>query len=208
MFPAATVGGFRRGNQGVRPESIALNSVILGLVVSAVLVAIALRVALRRDRLLFTDRHLVEAAMGMAQIRRAALANIEEAAKARTMRADDARHWVTEKKLVLVHRIARDGARFHHTCSVSLAGGQTPQAVGRVFMALFVHIFGLAPDGLEVHVTPKGRFHLGFALNEAQQKNFVARKLELPGIGAAAGLRRHLAELAHKLSFRNVYPRR
>lgn len=185
-----------------------MNAVILGIVISAVLVAIVLRIALRRDRMLFSDRHLVGAAIGVAQIRRAALENIEESHKARTMRADDARSWVTEKKLVLVHRIARDHSGFHHTCSVSLAGGKTPHPAGSVFMALFVHLFGLAPEGLEVHITPKGRYHLGFVLNEAQQQRFGSRKLDLPGMETASALRRQLVEVAKKLRFKNVYPRR
>jgi hypothetical protein len=185
-----------------------LNAIIIGIVISTVLVAIFLRVTSQRGRMLFSDRHLVEAAIGVAGVRRAALENIEAAEKARTMRADDARHWVTDKKLVLVHRIAQDGTKFVHTCSVSLAGGKTSHGIGSVFMALFVHLFGLAPDGLEVHITPKGRYHLGFTLNEAQQDVFVARKLELPSMGTAADLRRHLVALREKLRFKNVFPRR
>lgn len=185
-----------------------LNAIIIGIVISTVLVAIFLRVTSVRGRMLFADRHLVEAAIGVAGVRRAALENIEAAEKARIMRADDPRHWVTDKKLVLVHRIAQDGTKFVHTCSVSLAGGKTPHGIGSVFMALFVHLFGLAPDGLEVHITPKGRYHLGFTLNEAQQDAFVARKLELPSMEAAAGLRKHLVALREKLRFRNVFPRR
>jgi len=185
-----------------------MNAVILGIVISAVLVAIFMRVTSKRGKMLFADRHLVEAAMGVAGVRRAALENIEEAARARSMRADDPRHWVTDKKLVLVHRIAKDGSKFVHTCSVSLAGGQTPHSVGSVFMAMFVHLFGLSPNGLEVHITPKGRYHLGFTLNEAQQEAFVAKKLELPGMDAAASLRKHLVALREKLSFKNVFPRR
>ncbi len=154
--------------------------------------------------MLFSDRHLVDAAIGMAGIRRAALSNIEEAARSRTMRVDDPRSWVTGKKLVLVHRISRDGQKFLHACSVSLAGGETPHAVGSVFMALFVHLFGLATDGLEVHITPKGRYHLGFALSEAQQESFAAKNLELPGLEAAAHLRRDLVVLGNKMRFRKV----
>jgi hypothetical protein len=185
-----------------------LNALILGIVMAAVLAWVFLRATRRSDRLLFSDRHLVEAAIGVAGVRRAALSNIEAAAKARAMRVDDPRHWVTEKKLVLVHRITQDGSKFVHTCSVSLAGGQTPHAVGSVFMALFVHLFGIAPDGLEVHITPKGRYHLGFALNEAQQDSFVAKQLDLPGLQAAADLRKHLVALREKMSFRPVRPRR
>ena len=184
-----------------------MNGLILGIVISAVLVVILLRATRRRHRMLFADRHLVDAAIGMAGIRRAALSNIEDAAKARTMRLDDPRHWVTGKKLVLVHRITHDGTRFSHTCSVSLAGGQTPHAVGSVFMALFVHLFGIATDGLEVHITPKGRYHLGFTLSEAQQDSFTARKLELPGLAAAADLRQHLVALREEIRFRKVHPR-
>lgn len=184
-----------------------MNAVILGIVVSAILVAIILRVTLKRDRMLFSNKHLVDAAIGVAQVRRAALENIEEADKARTMRADDPRSWVTPKKVVLVHRIAKDGNKFVHTCSVSLAGGKTPQTVGSVFMALFVHLFGLSPANLEVHVTPKGRYHLGFTLNEAQQQDFESKKLELPGMDAAAGLRTKLVVLAKQMRFKNVYPR-
>jgi hypothetical protein len=184
-----------------------LNAVILGIVISCVLMAIVLRVALKRDRMVFSNRHLVDAAIGIAQVRRAALENIEAADKARTMRADDPRSWVTPRKVVLVHRIARDGNKFVHTCSVSLAGGKTPQAVGSVFMALFVHLFGLATKGLEVHVTPKGRYHLGFTLNEEQQRNFENKKLELPSMDAAAGLRTKLVVLAKQMRFKNVFPR-
>lgn len=184
-----------------------LNAVILGIVMSCLLVAIALRLLLKRDRMLFSPKHLVDASIGVAQVRRAALENIEAADKARTMRADDARSWVTPRKLVLVHRIAKDGSKYVHTCSVSLAGGKTPEAVGSVFMALFVYLFGLASTGLEVHITPKGRYHLGFTLNEEQQRNFENKKLELPSMDAAAGLRTKLAVLAKQLRFKNVYPR-
>ena len=158
--------------------------------------------------MLFSDRHLVDAAIAIAGIRRAALSNIEEAGKSRTMRLDDPRSWVTGKKLVLVHRISRDGQKYIHAFSVSLAGGETPHAVGSVFMALFVHLFGFATDGLEVHITPKGRYHLGFALSEAQQGSFAAKKLELPGLEAAADLRQHLAGLRQKIRFRKVSTRK
>jgi hypothetical protein len=184
-----------------------LNAIMLGIVIAAVLVVIVVRAIRRRHQTLFADRHLVDAAIGVAGIRRAAISNIEDVARARTMRLDDARHWVTDKKLVLVHRITRDGANFSHTCSVSLAGGETPHAVGSVFMALFVHLFGIAADGLEVHITPKGRYHLGFNLSEAQQESFATKQLPLPGFADAADLRQELVALGQKIHFRKVHIR-
>ncbi len=182
-----------------------MNSIIIGIVVLCVLGLVLLKPPGRRKRSsasnqkLFGDKHLLETAIGVAGLRRTAMDRIDDVSKARGMRLDDPRHFVSTKKVVLVYRIVRDGDKFIHRCSVSLAGGDTPRQVGTGFMALFVHLYGIAHGALEIHVSQKGRYHLAFVMNEEQQETFAEKKLELPGTGSVGWLRNQMMAIAREI---------
>ncbi|MGH8778597.1 hypothetical protein [Paraburkholderia sp.] len=126
-----------------------------------------------RYRPVFADRHFVEVARNVAQIKAAAL---EQHGDDGYRPADDPRAQVTTAGLALVYTIVQRDDRFIHHYSVSIPGGVTPHAVGERFILFVARLLGVPFDTLALSSSESSTVHHAqFQLSQSGQEVFATR---------------------------------
>jgi len=175
---------------------------LIVLLSTAVLFAVWLALKLHRYTRVLSGQHLVEIAERFDSVRSFAYRLADEPLDAGPVDPDDPRVAVTRDGVVLAYTIRRDGRRYVHHFSVSVAGAYTPPTVGGSLVVYLDSLLGRDPDQVEFGVSNGAVYHGEFTVDADEQPAVEARPLALPR--DAQAVRRHCATVWRHTPYRRM----
>ncbi len=129
---------------------------------------------------ILSDAHLMEVAEKFDSVRSFAYRLAEEPLEAAEINPDDPRVDITHSGVVVAYTVRRDGKRYLHHFSVSVAGGYTPPSVGGSLVIYLDSLLGRDPDTVEFGVSNGCVYHGEFAVDADEEQRVHAQPLALP----------------------------
>ena len=146
------------------------------------LILIMLLAVSRKYGAFYKAKHMVELAEGLAKIRGDALSHIGQEIDLAKVSPDDLPPCatITSTEIVLFYSIDREDAQYLHHISMSHRGSWFAPSAARIFLAYFHGLLQLESTPLGTTVSEGGRYHIEFRLNDAEQRAFADRRVEIP----------------------------
>ena len=169
---------------------------------AVVLFAVWLALKLRRHTRILSDDHLAEVAERFDAVRSFAYRLADEPLAADPVDPGDPRVAVTRDGVVVAYTIRRDGTRYVHHFSVSVAGGYTPPSVGGSLVVYLDSLLGRDPGQVDFGVSHGTVYHGEFTVDADEEPAVQAQPLALPGDVPTA--RRHCADVWRHTPHRRI----
>ncbi|MHC4717823.1 MAG: hypothetical protein ACYS5V_12695 [Planctomycetota bacterium] len=147
---------------------------------AVVLLFVWLLLKLRRYTGIFADAHMTEIAERFDSVRGFAYRLADEPLEPWPISPDDPRVAVTRKGVVLAYTIRRDGRRYVHHFSVSVAGAYTPPSVGGSLVIYLDSLLDHDHEQVEFGVSNGSVYHGEFQLEPDEEETTAHQPLALP----------------------------
>jgi len=169
---------------------------------AVILFAVWLALKLRRFTRVLSDDHLVEIAERFESVRSFAYRLAEEPMDTGAVDPNDPRVAVTRDGVVVAYTIRRDGRRYVHHFSVSVAGAYTPPSVGGSLVVYLDSLLGRDPGQVEFGVSNGAVYHGEFTVGADEEPDGRPEPLALPRDVQAA--RRYCASVWRHTPYRRM----
>jgi hypothetical protein len=176
-------------------------------ILAAVLVLGVLGWLLLRNRLarrLLTDAHLVEVALGLEKVKRAALSRPIESAAAFAPLPRDPRILATSVGLLLFYTVSPFEGQSAHHLSLSVSGGYLPRAAGETLLVYLAGLLGIACNRLSLYVSPTSVQHAEFLLDSGELAELANRPIKPPAADRLPALRKEWSLVRETLRWERI----